>query len=91
MWFQHILPTMSKEVQTSEMSAASLQPILYITDESNTDEYQNYILPLIQNFFQIPKSIQVRTIFNKSLNFMNHHCFELFTHCLIFYNKQKRC
>jgi len=50
---------MAKEQQASEVSASSLQPILYIIDESNTDEYQNYILPLIQNIYQIPKSIQV--------------------------------
>lgn len=68
MWFQHILPTMASELQFSDVLAAALQPILYIIDESNTDEYQNCILPLIRNLYHAPRSVQATVILLENIN-----------------------
>ncbi len=59
MWYQHILPSMEAELQTPEVLAAALQPIIYMIEESSTEEYQDVILPFIRNIFLMPKSVQV--------------------------------
>ncbi|XP_054169221.1 SCY1-like protein 2 [Oppia nitens] len=58
MWWQHILPSMETELQSPEVLAAALQPIIYMIEESSVDEYQDIILPFIRNIFLMPKSVQ---------------------------------
>ncbi|RWS28073.1 SCY1-like protein 2 [Leptotrombidium deliense] len=58
MWFQHILPSMEAELQSSEVLAAALQPILYMIEELSVEEYHTYILPIIKNICCSPKSVQ---------------------------------
>ncbi|XP_015781451.1 SCY1-like protein 2 [Tetranychus urticae] len=70
MWFQHILPTISAELQFNDVLAAALQPILYIIEECNTDEYQNYILPIIRNLYQAPKSVQATVTLLENINIL---------------------
>jgi len=52
---------METELQGSDVLAAALQPVLAMIDESNMDEYQNVILPIIRNLFLMPKTVQVWT------------------------------
>lgn len=59
MWFQHILPSMDAELQSPEVLAAALQPILYMIEDSSQEEYEEIILPFIRNIFLMPKSVQV--------------------------------
>ena len=59
MWCQHILPSMECELQSPEVLAAALQPIIYMINEATVEEFQAYILPFIKNIFQMPKSVQV--------------------------------
>ncbi|CAG2100886.1 unnamed protein product [Medioppia subpectinata] len=58
MWWQHILPSMEAELQSPEVLAAALQPIIYMIEESSQEEYQEIILPFIRNIFLMPKSVQ---------------------------------
>jgi len=50
---------MEAELQSPEVLAAALQPIIYMIEESSTEEYQDIILPFIRNIFLMPKSVQV--------------------------------
>lgn len=50
---------MDAEIQSPEVLAAALQPILYMIEESSSEEYQDIILPFIRNVFLMPKSVQV--------------------------------
>ena len=59
MWYMHILPSMECELQSPEVLAAALQPIIYMINESTAQEFQEFILPFIKNIFQMPKSVQV--------------------------------
>lgn len=70
MWYQHILPTITNELQSSDVLGSALQPILYIIDESNTEEYHNFILPLIRNLYQAPKSVQATVILLENINIL---------------------
>lgn len=62
MWFQHILPSMENEYQSSEVLAAALQPLLRIIEESTIEEYQTMIYPTVRNICMMPKSVQVRQL-----------------------------
>lgn len=62
MWYMHILPSMECELQSPEVLAAALQPIIYMINESSAQEFQEFILPFIKNIFQMPKSVQVGAI-----------------------------
>lgn len=59
MWCKHILPSMECELQSPEVLAAALQPIIYMINEATVEEFQESILPFIKNIFQMPKSVQV--------------------------------
>lgn len=73
MWFQHILPSMAVEIQTPEVLAAALQPIIYMINQSTAEEFQEFMLIFIKNIFQMPKSVQVSwNFFFVSLNTSTH-------------------
>ena len=61
MWFQHILPSIEEEFQSSEVLAAALRPILQMIEDSTLEEYQNNIYPIIKTIFFMPKSVQVNS------------------------------
>lgn len=50
---------MECELQSPEVLAAALQPIIYMINEATAEEFQEFILPFIKNIFQMPKSVQV--------------------------------
>ncbi|GAB6033329.1 hypothetical protein CHUAL_013097 [Chamberlinius hualienensis] len=58
LWFQHVFPSLQQEIQSQEVLAAALQPILVLIQESTAEEYLNIILPSIRCLFSMPKSIQ---------------------------------
>jgi hypothetical protein len=58
-----MLSQISVELQSSEVSAAALQPVLQMIQDCTLDEYQNHIFPLIRNLYQVPKSVQVSRLF----------------------------
>ena len=47
------------ELESPEVLAAALQPIIYMINRSTMEQFQQYILPFIKNIFQMPKSVQV--------------------------------
>lgn len=57
---------MECELQSPEVLAAALQPIIYIVNESSVQEFQEFILPFIKNIFLMPKSVQVGVHFKKT-------------------------
>ncbi|GBM37954.1 hypothetical protein AVEN_46257-1 [Araneus ventricosus] len=54
----HVLPSLNSELQTPEVLAAALQPLLYMIEESTTEEYTELILPVFRAVFAMPKSVQ---------------------------------
>lgn len=54
-----MLPSLKTELQSPEVLAAALQPLLFMIEESTTEEYQNEILPVFRTVFSMPKSVQV--------------------------------
>lgn len=62
LWFQHVLPSLKTELQSPEVLAAALQPLLFMIEESTTEEYQNEILPVFRTVFSMPKSVQVSNL-----------------------------
>ncbi|CAL1266831.1 unnamed protein product [Larinioides sclopetarius] len=58
LWYMHVLPSLNSELQTPEVLAAALQPLLYMIEESTTDEYTELILPVFRAVFAMPKSVQ---------------------------------
>ncbi|XP_028966958.1 SCY1-like protein 2 [Galendromus occidentalis] len=58
LWWQHILPSLQAELQSPEVLAAALQPLLYMIGNSSLDEYQSIILPVFRSVFGMPKSVQ---------------------------------
>ena len=54
---------MECELQSPEVLAAALQPIIYIVNESSVEEFQEFVLPFIKNIFLMPKSVQVSVAF----------------------------
>ncbi|GIY40879.1 uncharacterized protein CDAR_378391 [Caerostris darwini] len=54
----HVLPSLNAELQTPEVLAAALQPLLYMIEESTVDEYTELILPVFRPVFAMPKSVQ---------------------------------
>nr|XP_046909922.1 SCY1-like protein 2 isoform X1 [Dermatophagoides farinae] len=58
LWYQHILPSMVCELESPEVLAAALQPIIHMINRSTLEQFQEFILPFIKNIFQMPKSVQ---------------------------------
>ncbi|XP_076341084.1 SCY1-like protein 2 [Tachypleus tridentatus] len=58
LWYQHVLPSLSSELQSSEVLAAALKPLLFVIEESSFDQYQTLILPTFRSVFGMPKSVQ---------------------------------
>ncbi|XP_035225576.1 SCY1-like protein 2, partial [Stegodyphus dumicola] len=58
LWYLHVLPSLNSELQTPEVLAAALQPLLYMIEESTTEEYTQLILPVFRAVFAMPKSVQ---------------------------------
>ncbi|XP_067126202.1 SCY1-like protein 2 isoform X1 [Centruroides vittatus] len=58
LWYQHVLPSLQAELQSPEVLAAALQPILFMIEASTPEENQAYILPLFRTVFSMPKSVQ---------------------------------
>lgn len=61
MWFQHLIPSMEKEVADhgQEGLATLLECVLVMASECTRDEYQSHLIPFLRNVFSINKSIQV--------------------------------
>lgn len=63
LWYLHVLPSLNAELQSPEVLAAALQPLLFMIEESTTDEYTQLILPVFRAVFAMPKSVQVGSHF----------------------------
>ncbi|XP_076372839.1 SCY1-like protein 2 [Tachypleus tridentatus] len=68
LWYQHVLPSLKSELQSPEVLAAALQPLLYIIDESTPEEYQTLILPMFRTIFNMPKSVQATVTLLENLD-----------------------
>ncbi|XP_022244432.1 SCY1-like protein 2 [Limulus polyphemus] len=68
LWYQHVLPSLKSELQSPEVLAAALQPLLYIIDESTPEEYQTLILPMFRTIFSMPKSVQATVTLLENLD-----------------------
>lgn len=53
------------------MLAAALQPLLFMIEESTTEEYQNEILPVFRTVFSMPKSVQVSSFNLRQMDIKN--------------------
>lgn len=78
------------ELESPEVLAAALQPIIYMINRSTMEQFQQYILPFIKNIFQMPKSVQVN-IKKKKKKLLFRSC--SFFECLLgdFFFKAKFC
>ncbi|KAM7294065.1 hypothetical protein ISCGN_023606 [Ixodes scapularis] len=56
------------ELQSPEVLAAALQPLLFIIEESTVDEYQSIILPIFRSVFGMPKSVQATVTLLENLD-----------------------
>ncbi|XP_022236078.1 uncharacterized protein LOC111083710, partial [Limulus polyphemus] len=68
LWYQHVLPSLKSELQSPEVLAIALRPVLYIINESTLDEYQNLILPMFRSVFSMPKSVQATVTLLENLD-----------------------
>ncbi|XP_022248473.1 SCY1-like protein 2 [Limulus polyphemus] len=68
LWYQHVLPSLQSELQSPEVLAAALQPLLFIIEESTADEYQTLILPMFRSIFGMPKSVQATVTLLENLD-----------------------
>ncbi|XP_076331085.1 SCY1-like protein 2 [Tachypleus tridentatus] len=68
LWYQHVLPSLKSELQSPEVLAAALQPLLYIIDSSSPEEYQTLILPMFRGVFSMPKSVQATVTLLENLD-----------------------
>ncbi|XP_076329759.1 SCY1-like protein 2 [Tachypleus tridentatus] len=68
LWYQHVLPSLQSELQSPEVLAAALQPLLFIVEESTADEYQTLILPMFRSVFGMPKSVQATVTLLENLD-----------------------
>ncbi|KAM7294094.1 SCY1-like protein 2 [Ixodes scapularis] len=68
LWWQHVLPSLKMELQSPEVLAAALQPLLFIIEESTVDEYQSIILPIFRSVFGMPKSVQATVTLLENLD-----------------------
>ncbi|KAL1470738.1 hypothetical protein MTO96_024005 [Rhipicephalus appendiculatus] len=68
LWWQHVLPSLKMELQSPEVLAAALQPLLFIIEESTVDEYQTIILPIFRSVFGMPKSVQATVTLLENLD-----------------------
>ncbi|CAL1271739.1 unnamed protein product [Larinioides sclopetarius] len=68
LWFQHVLPSLKTELQSPEVLAAALQPLLFMIEESTVEEYQNEILPVFRTVFSMPKSVQATVTLLENLD-----------------------
>ena len=62
MWFQHLIPSMEREVADHGQEGLStlLECVLVMAAECTRDEYQSHLIPFLRNVFSIcNKSIQV--------------------------------
>lgn len=86
-----MLSQISVELQTSEVSAAALQPVLQMIQDCTLDEYQTHIFPLIRNLYQAPKSVQVSLILVDQRGlFKLHHSFKRRLNILRFFSDSKK-
>lgn len=58
------------ELESPEVLATALQPIIYMINRSTIEQFQQYLLPFIKNIFQMPKSVQVSLFFEKCFFFV---------------------
>lgn len=89
MWFQHLIPSMEKEIEDhgSDGLAALLEVVLLMASECTRDEYQSYLLPFLRNVFSMTKSIQVSQYLwqSNSPSSFHHFCLNILwlTHVLV--------
>ena len=57
------------ELESPEVLAAALQPIIHMINRSTLEQFQEFILPFIKNIFQMPKSVQVSFDICKNMSF----------------------
>ncbi|XP_067120668.1 SCY1-like protein 2 isoform X3 [Centruroides vittatus] len=68
LWYQHVLPSLKAELQSPEVLAAALQPLLFMIEESTPEEYQSLILPVFRSVFGMPKSVQATVTLLENLD-----------------------
>ncbi|XP_043463153.1 SCY1-like protein 2 isoform X1 [Leptopilina heterotoma] len=68
LWYQHIWPYLQEESRSQEVFAAVLQPMLYIIQNSTSEEYEKIILPTFRSLFSIPKSTQGSVVLLENLH-----------------------
>ncbi|CAM1318602.1 Uncharacterised protein g6973 [Pycnogonum litorale] len=68
LWYQHVFPCLKQELQSPEVLAAALQPLLYMVDASTSEEYQEMILPSFRSVFGMPKSVQATVALLENLD-----------------------
>ncbi|GFY41364.1 uncharacterized protein TNIN_26151 [Trichonephila inaurata madagascariensis] len=64
----HVLPSLNAELQSNEVLAAALQPLLYMIEESSLEEYTELILPVFRPVFAMPKSVQATVTLLENLD-----------------------
>lgn len=50
------------EVERNELMATTIEPILFMIDHSNDDEFELILVPFIKLLFYVPKSVQVSVL-----------------------------
>ncbi|KAG5885661.1 hypothetical protein JTB14_037510 [Gonioctena quinquepunctata] len=68
LWYQHVWPSLQQEMKTQEVLASALQPVLYLIQESNIEEYESIILPSFRGVFSAPKTVQATVTLLENLH-----------------------
>ncbi|KAG8195910.1 hypothetical protein JTE90_001145 [Oedothorax gibbosus] len=68
LWYVHVLPSLNSELQSPEVLAAALQPLLFMIEESTPEEYTELILPVFRAVFAMPKSVQATVTLLENLD-----------------------
>lgn len=68
MWYQHIWPYLQAESKSQEVFASVLQPMLFIIQQSSTEDYEKIILPSFRELFSSPRSVQGTVVLLENLH-----------------------
>ncbi|CAG5080868.1 Similar to Scyl2: SCY1-like protein 2 (Mus musculus) [Cotesia congregata] len=68
LWYQHIWPYLQAESKSQEVFASVLQPMLFIIQQSNTEDYEKIILPSFRELFSSPRSVQGTVVLLENLH-----------------------
>ncbi|XP_041986366.1 SCY1-like protein 2 [Aricia agestis] len=72
--WQHIWPALQLEVRISEVLAAVLQPIIWMTNDSTEEEFAQYVLPTLKHLINAPKSVQATVTLLENLHIIIKKC-----------------